>query len=244
MIYERAKPIIFIFSSIELNEELALASSIRDFSESPLDLHDEELTDDVVVYNLKYLGSSPLLSQPEESSKKIKFTKKTNLATTCAIKKIIAASKNQKKLTEVSISISPKGIDATNTITEEPILHIPIYKISYCSVDAAHDTIFSFVSSTADNEENFETKQFGSPDSPVGQLESSSSSLDDEDLVLHAFQCQKRKIAHTVTLSVARYDNELNCILIKLINLIQYIYFFNFVDHSNAHSRFIKTNNF
>ncbi|XP_070505265.1 low density lipoprotein receptor adapter protein 1-like isoform X2 [Chironomus tepperi] len=188
----------------KLNEELALASSIKDFTESPLDLNDEELTDDAVVYTLKFLGSTPLLQAKPEETKKTRFSKKPSLATTSAIKKVIAASKSQKKLTDVTISISPKGIDVFDTVTAEPVLEIPIYKISYCSVDAAHDTIFSFVSTTADKEENFEINQFGSPDSPIGQLESSSSLDDDNDLILHAFQCNKRKLAHTVTLSVAR----------------------------------------
>lgn len=183
----------------KLNEELALASSIRDFNESPLDLNDEELTDDAIVYNLKYLGSTPLVQLNVEETKKTKFSKKTNLATTNAIKKVISTSKSQKKLTEVTISISPKGIDVNNAVTEEPILEIPIYKISYCSVDASHDTIFSFVSTTAEKEENFEINQ-----APGAQLDSSSSLDDENDLVLHAFQCNKRKLAHTVTLSVAR----------------------------------------
>lgn len=184
----------------ELNEELALASSLRDFAESPLDLNDdEELTDDAIVYNLKYLGSTPLAAAPKpDDSKKLKFSKKTNLATTCAIKKVITTSKTQKKLQDCTISISPKGIETFNAITEEPMLQIPIYRISYCSVDAAHDTIFSFVSSLSDNDDS----QFGSPEV---QLESSSSlDNDDGDLVLHAFQCNKRKIATNVTMSVAR----------------------------------------
>lgn len=193
---------------IELNEELALASSLRDFSESPLDLNDdEELTDDIVTYDLKYLGSTILTKSNDETKTKMKFTsKKSSLATTSAIKKIITASKNQKKLSDVTISISPKGIEAYDIASDERIIQIAIYKISYCSVDAAHDTIFSFVSSSADGieeENNFQNNQFGSPDSPTGQLE--STSIDEEgDLVLHAFQCNKRKLAHKVTMSVAR----------------------------------------
>jgi low density lipoprotein receptor adapter protein 1 len=186
-----------------------LASSIRDFAESPLDLHDEEVSDDAIIFNLKYLGNTVMTPTPTEdkSNKKIKLSKKSHMITTSAIKKIISASKSQKKLNDVTIAISPKGIETFDAVTEEPILEIPIYKISYCSIDAAHDTIFSFVSSSNDKETNkFESKstqQFGSPDSPVGQLE--SSSLDDEEgLVLHAFQCQKRKVAHNVTMTVAK----------------------------------------
>lgn len=185
----------------ELNEELALASSLRDFAESPHDLNDdEELTDDVVTYDLKYLGSTILTKSNDETKTKIKFaSKKSSLATTSAIKKIITASKSQKKLPEVTISISPKGIEAYDIASDERIIRIAIYKISYCSVDAAYETIFSFVSSSADgNEENnFQNN------SPAGQLE--STSIEEEgDLVLHAFQCNKRKLAHKVTMSVAR----------------------------------------
>lgn len=195
----------------KLNEELALASSIRDFAESPLDLHDEEVSDDAIIFNLKYLGSTlmtPTQSQTEDkNSKKIKLSKKSQMITTSAIKKILSASKSQKKLPDVSIAISPKGIETFDSVTDEPMLQIPIYKISYCSIDAAHDTIFAFVSSTLDKDAStFESKsaqQFGSPESPVGQLE--STTLDEEDgLTLHAFQCQKRKIAHNVTMTVAR----------------------------------------
>lgn len=188
---------------------MALASSIRDYAESPLDLHDEEVSDDAVIFNLKYLGQTVMTpAQAEDkNNKKMKLSKKSQLITTSAIKKIISASKSQKKLPDVTIAISPKGIETFDAVTEEPLLQVPIYKISYCSIDAAHDTVFAFVSSSNDKEtktfESKSTQQFGSPDSPVGQLE--SSSLDEEEgLVLHAFQCQKRKIAHNVTMTVAR----------------------------------------
>lgn len=188
---------------------MALASSIRDFDESPLDLHDEEVSDDAITFNLKYLGSTVMTTTQadDKSNKKLKLSKKSQVITTSAIKKIISASKTQKKLSDVNVAISPKGIETFDALTDEPALNIPIYKISYCSIDAAHDTIFAFVCSTTDNEtKSFESKtsqQFGSPESPVGQLE--SSSLDEEEgLVLHAFQCQKRKVAHNVTMTVAR----------------------------------------
>lgn len=196
----------------KLNEEMVLTSSLRDFVESPLDFNDEELSDDPIVYNLKYLGctmmSSTANSDEEKQTKKPKFNKKSQLITTSAIKRVLAASKSQKKLKEVTISISPRGILAHDQLTDDKVVEVPIHRISYCSIDAAHDTIFSFVSSPETNSSG-ETKSadasqhFGSPDSPVGQLESSSLE-DDEGLVLHAFQCQKRKVAHNVTMSVAR----------------------------------------
>lgn len=191
-------------SFAELNEEMALASSIRDFAESPLDLHDEEVSDDAITFNLKYLGQTVMTPAPPETNKKLKLSKKSQMITTSAIKKIIAASKSQKKLPDVSIAISPKGIETFDAVTDEPMLQVPIYKISYCSIDAAHDTIFAFVSSANEESKTFaSSQQFGSPESPAGQLE--SSTLDEEEgLVLHAFQCQRRKVAHNVTMTVAR----------------------------------------
>lgn len=187
---------------------MALASSIRDFTESPLDINDEEVSDDAIIFNLKYLGNAVMTPTPadDKSNKKPKLSKKSQMITTSAIKKVISASKSQKKLSDVTIAISPKGIETFDAVTDEPLLEIPIYKISYCSIDAAHDTIFAFVSSTSDKGKTFESKNsqhFGSPESPMGQLESSSLE-DEEGLVLHAFQCQKRKIAHNVTMTVAR----------------------------------------
>lgn len=189
---------------------MALASSIRDFAESPLDLNDEEVSDEQILFNLKYLGNTVMTAAPadDKNNKKLKLSKKSQLITTSAIKKIITEAKAKKRLQDVSIAISPKGIETFDAVTEEPFLHVPIYNISYCSIDAAHDTIFAFVSSSSDSEAKsakFEknTQQFGSPESPCGQLESSSLE-DEEGLVLHAFQCQKRKIAHNVTMTVAR----------------------------------------
>lgn len=189
---------------------MALASSIRDFAESPLDLNDEEVSDDQILFNLKYLGNTVMTAAPadDKNNKKLKLSKKSQMITTSAIKKILTEAKAKKRLQDVSIAISPKGIETFDAVTEEPILHVPIYNISYCSIDAAHDTIFAFVSSSSDSEAK--SAKFGDPnccvffsESPSGQLESSSLE-DEEGLVLHAFQCQKRKIAHTVTMTVAR----------------------------------------
>jgi hypothetical protein len=191
-------------SLTELHEEMVLTRNLQDFVESPIDYHDDEVNDDPIVFNLKYLGFTTMSSEEEKQSKKLKFSRKSQVITTSAIKRVLALSKSQKKLSEVTISISPKGIIAIDQMSDEKIVEVPIHRISYCSIDAAHDTIFSFVSSP----EQEETKQkksnlFGSKESPIGELESNSLE-DDEGLVLHAFQCQKRKVAHNVTMTVAR----------------------------------------
>lgn len=74
----------------------------------------------------------------------------------------------------------------------------PKNRISYCSADATHDHVFAFINST------------DAPDSdscPSGSEStdgSSSRDSPDSGLVLHAFLCQKRKIAQSVTLTVAK----------------------------------------
>lgn len=79
---------------------MALASSIRDFAESPLDLNDEEVSDEQILFNLKYLGNTVMTPAPadDKNNKKLKLSKKSQLITTSAIKKIIAESKSKKRL--------------------------------------------------------------------------------------------------------------------------------------------------
>lgn len=61
-------------------------------------------------------------------------------------------------------------------------MRVSIYKISYCSADAAHSNVFAF----------------------VGSEDTDSRSADEESLVCFAFSCPKRKVSHKVTLTVAR----------------------------------------
>lgn len=69
-----------------------------------------------------------------------------------------------------------------DTVTSETLMRVSIYKISYCSADAAHGNVFAF----------------------VGSEDKDSRSADEESLVCFAFLCPKRKVAHKVTLTVAR----------------------------------------
>lgn len=178
---------------------MALACSIRDFSENLLELNTEEISDDPIIFNLKYIGNTTMNSTAEaNNNKKLKLT-------TTAINKVISDSKAQKKLPEVTLAISPKGAETFDSVTDEPLLKIPIYKISFCSIDAAHETIFCFVTQS-DGFESFQTKSslhFGSSKSPAENLNPSGSNGED-GLVLHAFQCQKKKVAQNVTMTVAR----------------------------------------
>lgn len=65
--------------------------------------------------------------------------------------------------------------------TNETLMQVSIYKISYCSADAAHGNVFAFV---------------GSDDITSAKV--------DEQLICYVFLCQKRKVAQNLTLTVAR----------------------------------------
>lgn len=64
---------------------------------------------------------------------------------------------------------------------------ISIYKISYCSADAAHSNVFAFIAGTA-----------------ASSMYDYIGTNDTDDLTCYAFICAKRKIAHNLTITVAR----------------------------------------
>lgn len=83
-----------------------------------------------------------------------------------------------KKLQRVSLAVSLRGIRMTDLATEEDQLQVSIYRISYCSADATHDHVFAFIATNLN-----------------------------ETMECHAFLCPKRKMAQTVTLTVAQAFN-------------------------------------
>lgn len=100
-------------------------------------------------------------------------------ATAEAIKTVITMAKaSGKKLPRVSLAVSLKGIRMTDLATEEDQLQVSIYRISYCSADATHDHVFAFIATNLN-----------------------------ETMECHAFLCPKRKMAQTVTLTVAQAFN-------------------------------------
>ncbi|XP_011292264.1 low density lipoprotein receptor adapter protein 1-A [Musca domestica] len=124
------------------------------------------------TYELKYLGCTPI-----ENKRSEKITSE-------AIKTVIANAKaggrKIKTQKRVKVIITEEGIEVTDHVSDESLMRFSIYKISYCSVDAAHDHAFSFVGSEPD---------------PLS---------DKEKMSCHVFLCPKRKIAHEITLLVAR----------------------------------------
>ncbi|XP_039439390.1 low density lipoprotein receptor adapter protein 1-A-like [Culex pipiens pallens] len=165
----------------KLCEELALANNIRDFSDNHEELEDG--FEEAITYSVKYLGNTTIPTPRSDSS------------TADAVKRIITAAKGNKKLQRVTLSISPKGIEMLDVTTGETLLQVSIYNISYCSADSAHDHVFAFVGTVA------------SPESEVKEMcfRKDVSEVDFEGpLVCYAYLCQKRKMAQTVTLTVAR----------------------------------------
>lgn len=101
---------------------------------------------------------------------------------------------NDNKLARVNLTVSPKGIEIIDRVTSETLQQISIYRISYCSADAAHNNVFAFISSpsTADANED----QVSDP--------TSADRFGDGPLTCHVFVCSKRKIAQSIALTVAK----------------------------------------
>ncbi|KAL2737203.1 low density lipoprotein receptor adapter protein 1-like isoform X1 [Vespula maculifrons] len=186
----------------ELCEEWALANS-RECVESggtAASTHEESEDASEARFTLKYLGST-LVETPSSEE-----------ATAEAIKTVITMAKaSGKKLQRVSLAVSLRGIRMTDLATEEDQLQVSIYRvypdmvyeicpndarckslwyrpilaatdtrlrISYCSADATHDHVFAFIATNLN-----------------------------ETMECHAFLCPKRKMAQTVTLTVAQAFN-------------------------------------
>lgn len=96
-------------------------------------------------------------------------------------------SASNKKLQRLKLSICPKGIETFDVVTGETLHRISIYKISYCSADAAHSNVFAFIAGT-----------------PAASIHDYVGTDDTDELTCYAFLCAKRKIAHNLTITVAK----------------------------------------
>ncbi|XP_062818626.1 low density lipoprotein receptor adapter protein 1 isoform X2 [Anolis carolinensis] len=118
-----------------------------------------------MLFNLKYLGMT-LVEQPKGEE-----------LSAAAVKRIVATAKaSGKKLRKVTLKVSPRGIILSDSVTNEPIENISIYRISYCTADKVHDKVFAYIAQSQHN----------------------------ENLECHAFLCGKKKMAQAVTLTVAQ----------------------------------------
>lgn len=170
---------------------MALANSIKDFSENHDDI--DEISNESISYVVKYIGAIEVESSRSEE------------VSSAAVKKIISNSKasnnNHKK--RVLLSISPKGIEVVDSVTAETILQVSIYRISHCSADASHAHVFSFIESAPPQSKNGNDDD-GDVDDDDAKNAFTGAEMPEGVLTCHAFLCQKRKMAQTVTLTVAR----------------------------------------
>lgn len=89
----------------------------------------------------------------------------------------------------VNLSVCPKGIEVLDTVTGETLHGIAINRISYCSADGAYSKVFAFVASGSGGD---------------SRADSTADSADADDLTCYAFLCGKRKMAHNLTITVAK----------------------------------------
>ncbi|XP_075703551.1 low density lipoprotein receptor adapter protein 1-B-like isoform X2 [Rhinoderma darwinii] len=94
-----------------------------------------------------------------------------------AIRRIITMARaSAKRLQKVIVTVTPHGITLQDAATAQQIEYVSIYRISYCTTDKVQNKVFAYV---AQNQSN-------------GALE------------CHAFLSPKKKLAQTVTLTVAQ----------------------------------------
>ena len=93
-----------------------------------------------------------------------------------AVRTIISMQKaSGKKLPQMSIHISQRGITVTNTETDMVFTELDIYRVHFCCADSAQSKVFAYIARSTEN----------------------------ETMECHAFLCPKAKIAEAITLTVA-----------------------------------------
>ncbi|XP_067840573.1 low density lipoprotein receptor adapter protein 1-B-like [Heptranchias perlo] len=125
----------------------------------------KETLQEGMVFHLKYLGVT-VVDQPKGEG-----------MAAAAIRRIITVAKARgKKFLKVTLTVSPRGIMLQDTVTNELVENVSIYRISYCTADKIQDKVFAYIAQSQLN----------------------------ETLECHAFLCPKKKIAQAVTLTVAQ----------------------------------------
>ncbi|XP_022118328.2 low density lipoprotein receptor adapter protein 1-A-like [Pieris rapae] len=104
-------------------------------------------------------------------------------ATALAVRSALHTAKTGNlKLPKVNVDISSKGIIVSDAESQENVLSVSIYRISYCSADAANARVFAVV----------EGKTAGSS----------------ETHIVHVFVCARRRQARALALSLAHAFND------------------------------------
>ncbi|XP_026735890.1 LOW QUALITY PROTEIN: low density lipoprotein receptor adapter protein 1-like [Trichoplusia ni] len=109
-------------------------------------------------------------------------------ATALAVRSALHSAKlMNKKLQRVNLDISAKGIIVTDADTQENVISVSIYRISYCSADAANARVFAVVEGRRRGGGGG-----GAPDAHV----------------VHAFLCTRRRHARALALALAHAFND------------------------------------
>lgn len=95
----------------------------------------------------------------------------------------------------VNLSVSPKGIEVLDTVSGETLHGISINRISYCSADGAYSKVFAFVASGSGGDNG---------SGSGSDCDRALDNVDVDDLTCYAFLCGKRKMAHNLTITVAK----------------------------------------
>nr|XP_049706833.1 low density lipoprotein receptor adapter protein 1 isoform X1 [Helicoverpa armigera] len=105
-------------------------------------------------------------------------------ATALAVRSALHSAKLiNKKLQRVNLNISARGIVVSDYDSQENVISVSIYRISYCSADAANARVFAVVEGK-----------------PAGGSA--------ENHVVHVFVCTRRKHARALALSLAHAFND------------------------------------
>ncbi|XP_028042497.1 low density lipoprotein receptor adapter protein 1-like isoform X1 [Bombyx mandarina] len=105
-------------------------------------------------------------------------------ATAIGVRTALQSAKTlKKKPQKVNVDINIKGIIVTDAETENNVLAVSIYSISYCSADVANSRVFAVVEGAKGNDEN-------------------------DSHIVHVFVCSQRKQARALALSLAHAFND------------------------------------
>ena len=96
----------------------------------------------------------------------------------CTIGIPTQANKQLGKVERVALTISLRGIKMVQCTTSEIRLDVSIYRVSYCSTDTSHSSVFAFIATNRN-----------------------------DTLECHAFVCPHRKMVQAATLTIAQAFN-------------------------------------
>uniref|UniRef100_A0ABD2XQD7 PID domain-containing protein n=1 Tax=Trichogramma kaykai TaxID=54128 RepID=A0ABD2XQD7_9HYME len=163
------------------------------------------------LYDIKYLGCTRLQEEDAADNERLAAAAVDKIVTALAtsetfasfsilhlrdlvkfhaLQQVLSTKARGEKLFRVSLAISRRGIRMTLLDTAEEVLRAPISSIAYCSVDAKHNQVFSFILTVEPTS--------SSPS------ESERQQQQQQHHECHAYVCPRRKVAQTIALTLAQ----------------------------------------